>query len=73
MTGLSNGEVIGLFKQHLKVLRERREAALAHIAASQEMIERSRALIAQTDEQINWMERELGWFGRLTARSERAL
>ena len=71
MTKRSDDQVVELFRQHLRVLRERHEGALAHIAASQEMIERSRALIVQIDEQINWMERELGWFVGL-ARSERA-
>jgi hypothetical protein len=63
VTDLSGDEVITLFKQHLKVLREGRQAVSAHIAASQETIEQSRALIVQLDEQIGRMERELGWSG----------
>jgi chromosome segregation ATPase len=50
---------VELFKQHLTYLRERREDALAQIATSREMIEQSRALIVQIDEQINRIEREL--------------
>jgi hypothetical protein len=60
---LSNDEMVALCKEHLKFLRDGRDAASAHIATSQEMIEQSRALIVQIDEQINRMERELGWFG----------
>ncbi len=63
MTDLSGDEIITLFKQHLKALREGRDAVSAHIAASQTTIEQSRVLIVQIDEQINRMERELGWFG----------
>jgi hypothetical protein len=59
---LSNNEMVTLFKQHLKLLREGRDGVRAHIAASLEMIERSCALIVQVNEQINRMERELGWF-----------
>jgi hypothetical protein len=65
VTDLSNDERLSLFKQHLKVLREGRDTVLAHITASQETIKRSRVLIEQIDEQINRMERELGWFGGL--------
>jgi hypothetical protein len=65
VTDLSNDERVSLFRQHLKLLRDGREAVLAHITASRETIERSRALIEQIDEQINRMERELGLFGGL--------
>jgi hypothetical protein len=71
MTKLSDGEIIGLFKQHLKVLREGRDSLTAHITASREMITRSRSLVVQIDEQINRIERELGWLGS-PPRSERA-
>jgi hypothetical protein len=70
MTELSDVEIIDLFRQQLKVLREWRNNISAHITASQEMIKQSRALIVQLDEQINQMERELRWLG---GRSERAL
>jgi hypothetical protein len=63
VTDLSGDEMVSLFKQHLKVLREGRDAVSAHIAASREMIERSRVLMVQIDEQITRIERELGWFG----------
>jgi hypothetical protein len=53
-------EVVELFRQHLKFLREGHEDALAQIATSREMIEQSRAVIVQIDEQINQIERELG-------------
>jgi hypothetical protein len=52
--------VVELFRQHLKFLRERRDDALAQIATSREMIEQSRAVIVQIDEQIIQIERELG-------------
>jgi hypothetical protein len=65
VTELSGDEMVVLFKQHLKVLREGRNAIWTHITASREMIARSRALILQIDEQINQIERELGWFGGL--------
>jgi hypothetical protein len=65
MIDLSNNEMVTLFKQDLKLLKEGCDGVWAHIAASQEMIDRSRALIVQIDEQINRMERELGWFGGL--------
>jgi hypothetical protein len=65
VTDLSGIERGTLFEQHLKLLREERDAVLAHVTASPEMIERSRALIEQIDEQINRMESELGWFGGL--------
>jgi hypothetical protein len=65
MTDFSNNEMVALFKQHLKLLREGRDGVRAHIATSLEMIERSCALIVQIDEQINRMERELGYFGGL--------
>jgi hypothetical protein len=61
MTDLSDNEMVTLFKQHLKLLREGRDGVRAHIAISLEMIERSCALIVQIDEQINRMESELGW------------
>jgi hypothetical protein len=51
---------IELFRRHLKFLRERREDAVAQIAASRELIEQSRALIVQIDEQINQIGGELG-------------
>jgi hypothetical protein len=60
VTKRSDDEVVELFRQHLKFLRERRDDALAQIATSREMIEQSRAVIVQIDEQINQMERELG-------------
>jgi hypothetical protein len=63
VTDLSGDEMVALLKQHLKVLREGRDAVSAHIAASQETIKQSRVLIVQIDEQISRMERELGWFG----------
>jgi hypothetical protein len=61
MTDLSDNEMVTLFKEHLKLLREGRDGVRAHIATSLEMIERSCALIVQIDEQINQMESELGW------------
>jgi hypothetical protein len=70
MTKLSDGEITGLFKQHLKVLREGRDRLAAHITASREMITRSRALVVQIDEQISRIERELSWLGS-PPRSER--
>jgi hypothetical protein len=63
VTELSGDEMVVLFKQHLKALREGRDAVSAHITASHEMIKQSRALIVQLDEQIKRMECELGWFG----------
>jgi hypothetical protein len=36
MTKLSDGEIIGLFKQHLKVLREGRDSLAAHITANRD-------------------------------------
>jgi hypothetical protein len=56
----SGDEMVALFKQHLMLLRERREMVLAQLIASREMVERSKALIAQIDEQINRMEHEIG-------------
>jgi hypothetical protein len=55
-----------MLEQQLRMLTESRDCLSKHIRASQEMIEQSRALIAQLDEQIKRMEREMGWFGRLT-------
>jgi hypothetical protein len=63
MTELSDVEIIDLFRQQLRVLREWRGSISADITASKEMIKQSRALLVQVDEQINQMERELGWFG----------
>jgi hypothetical protein len=63
VTQRSDDEVIELFRQHLKFLRETREDTLAQIATSREMIEQSRALIVLIDEQINRIERELGLGG----------
>jgi hypothetical protein len=37
VTELSDHEMVGIFKQHLKVLGEMRDAALAQITASREM------------------------------------
>jgi hypothetical protein len=65
MTDLSNNEMVTLSRLHLKLLREGRDGVRAHIAASLEMIERSCALIVRVNEQIDWMECELGWFGGL--------
>jgi hypothetical protein len=59
VTKPSDDEMMELFSQHLRFLRERREDAVAQIAASRELIEHSRALIVQIDEQINQIEREL--------------
>jgi hypothetical protein len=59
VTKPSDDKAIELFRQHLKFLRERREDAVAQIATSRELIEHSRALIVQIDEQINQIEREL--------------
>jgi chromosome segregation ATPase len=70
VTKLSD-KVVEQFTEHLRALRAGREDALAQIAASEELIERSRALIAQIDEQINQAERELDSFGE--PRSERGL
>jgi hypothetical protein len=72
---LSDVELIDLFRQQLRVMREWRNSISADITASditasQERIKQSRVMLAQVDEQINQMERELGWFG---GRSERAL
>jgi hypothetical protein len=58
-----DNEVMDLFRQHLRFLRAGREDTLAQIAASQEMIERSRALILQIDEHIDRVERELRLVG----------
>jgi hypothetical protein len=63
VTEVSGDEMVVLFKEHLTFLRKGREAVLAHITASREMIERSSALIVQIDEQINRMEGEIGWVG----------
>jgi hypothetical protein len=63
MTELSEVEMSDLVRQQLRVLREWRNAISTHITASHEMIKQSRVLLAQVDEQINQMERELGWFG----------
>jgi hypothetical protein len=65
MTKSWDDEVVELFRQHLRGLKAGREDALAHIAASREMIERSRALIVQIDEQIEGIERELTLSGGL--------
>jgi hypothetical protein len=54
--------MVVLFKQHLKDLREGPNAVLAQLTASQEVIERSQALIVQIDEQISQMECELEHF-----------
>jgi hypothetical protein len=62
-TELSYVEINDLFRQQIRVLREWRNSISADITASQERIKQSRALLAQLDEQINRMERELGWFG----------
>jgi hypothetical protein len=64
MTELSDVEMIDLFRQQLSVMREWRNSVSTHMAASQEMIKHSRALIVQIDEQISQMERELGLGGR---------
>jgi hypothetical protein len=58
VTKLSD-KVVEQFTEHLRALRAGREDALAQIAASQETIEQSRALIVQIDEHINRIEREL--------------
>jgi hypothetical protein len=58
---LSGDERVVLFKQHLKFLREGRDAIWEHITASRQPIEQS--LIVQIDDQINRIEGELGWFG----------
>ena len=63
MTELSEVEMIDLFRQQLRLLREWHNSISAHITASQEMVKQSRALLGRLDEQINQMERELGWFG----------
>jgi hypothetical protein len=63
VTQLSDAEIIDLCRQQLRALRDWRGAISAHITTSREMIEQSRALIAQIDEQINQMERELGLVG----------
>jgi hypothetical protein len=60
VTELSGDEMVVLFKQHVKVLREGRDAIWEHITASRHTNEQSRALIVQIDEQISQMERELG-------------
>jgi hypothetical protein len=62
-------KAVELLREHLRALRAGREDALAQIEASREMIEQSRALILQIDEQINRIERELVGDG---PRSERA-
>ena len=61
MTDLSGDEAVALFKQHLNLLRERREIILAQLTTSREMVDQSQRLIAQIDEQIDRMEREIGW------------
>jgi hypothetical protein len=58
---LSDAHIIGLFKQHLKFVRERHDCILAQNNGKQAMIEQSRALIVQIDEQINRIEGELAW------------
>jgi hypothetical protein len=63
MIELSGDEMVPLFKQHLKVLRQGRNAIWAQVTASRKTIEQSRALLVQIDEQINRIERELGWLG----------
>jgi hypothetical protein len=55
--------MVVLFRRHLQVLREERDAILAQITASRGMIAQSRAVIVQIDEQIKRIERELRWFG----------
>jgi chaperonin cofactor prefoldin len=64
MTKLSDAEIAEQFRQNLKSLQNIRSSASAHIAASQEMIERSSELIQQIDR----IERELRW--RLDASTE---
>jgi hypothetical protein len=54
-----SGKAVELAREHLRALRAGREDALAQIEASREMIEQSRALIVQIDEQNNRIEREL--------------
>jgi hypothetical protein len=63
MTELSDVELNDLFRQQLRVMREWRNTISADITASQERIKQSRVLLAQVDEQIDQMERELGWSG----------
>jgi hypothetical protein len=63
VTKLSDREMIDVFRQQLGMLTEWRVSLSAHITASQEMIEQSRAMIVQIDEQIKRMKSELGWFG----------
>jgi hypothetical protein len=59
--------MIDVFRQELRMLTEWRDTLSAQIAASQETIEQSRALIVQIDEQIKRMKGELGWFGGATS------
>jgi len=60
---MSDGEMIDLFRQQLRMLTEWRLTLSTQIAASQETIEQSRALIVQIDEQVRRMKGELGRFG----------
>jgi hypothetical protein len=60
MTEASGDEIVVLFKQQLELLREGRDAVLALLTASPELIGRSHALLAQLDEQIKRIECELG-------------
>ncbi len=64
MTELSDAEIAEQFRQNLKILQNIRRSVSVHIAASQEMIERSRELIQQIDR----IEREL--WGRSDATTE---
>jgi hypothetical protein len=52
-----------VFRQELRMLTEWRDTLSAQIAASQETIEQSRALIVQIDEQIKRMKGEMSGFG----------
>ena len=63
VTQMSDGEMIDLFRQQLRMLTEWRLTLSTQIAASQETIEQSRALIVQIDEQVRRMKGELGRFG----------
>jgi hypothetical protein len=63
VTQLSDGEMIDVFRQELRMLTEWRDTLSAQIAASQATIEQSRTLIVQIDEQIKRMKGEMGGFG----------
>jgi len=63
VTHLSDREMIDLFRQQLRMLTEWRTTLSTQIAASQETIEQSRALIVQIDEQIRRMKSELSRSG----------